>query len=241
MKKLWLLSVPAVFFALVLVSACTPDILVYEQTNTSPPVPEPYPGSYTHPNTGMYGIWYHMGRSAIILPPKRLSSYSTIEPSFAEAISPESKWKLTLNRDNTWSLAFLSYTEYDEDPVEGENSIVPSAVEAGTIDYDETGGYTLYHFLASGNYFEFNGTDKITFIINSTASQPVFDPPERLTVTIAEVEEPAPSASASGNETGGTTTNTVDKYNFVPTEETAIRFGTVIRIDVAFAGEWERR
>jgi hypothetical protein len=83
-----------------------------------------------------------------------------------------------------------------------QNSMVPSAAGhssevAPAGGYDKTGGYTEQHFLASGYYFAFNGEDQITFTINSSASKPVLDPPEKLIITIAEPVGTAPAVSTA--------------------------------------------
>ena len=241
MKNLWFLMLPTAFFALVLVSACTPDVQIYQQSDGGRE-PEPYidPGNYTNQNADMYGTWYHMGTGTTIASsePESAIHGPLFETMDAGPVAPPlAKWKLTLNRDNTWALAFFLYTAEDDEALDGDEALVqnsimvPNAASGPVADppsgYGETGGYTLFHFLASGNYFVFNGTDQITFTINSTASRPVLNPPERLIVTIAE--------------TAGAAAKPVNKYDFVPKEETAIRFGTIIRIDEAFEGEWERR
>ena len=250
MKKLWLLIIPAVFSALALINACTPDILIYEQTGTSSPAPSsplPYDESYGHKNAGIYGTWYHMGQgtnrispeismagdpSAIIGPPLLARAYSA-------------KWRLNLYTDSSWRLAWFAYVGIDnENPGAGysnrepEQSVfAPNAagiLEGGEGDtgevyvpggYGETDGYTGYVFFAAGPYFEFNGTDEITFTVSSSMARLSIEPAEKLRVKIAAV----------------TTDPVINKYSFVPTEETAIRIPNVTRLDVVLEGEWERR
>ena len=56
-------------------------------------------------------------------------------------------------------------------------------------------------------------------------ARPSIEPAEKLRVKIAAV----------------TTDPVINKYSFVPTEETAIRIPNVTRLDVVLEGEWERR